>query len=252
MAKIYLINVGANLAHRGQARSPVFNDGTFVYVSFPDDGCKGRYTSEAAPFVRDPKRMRTHIDPDWKNLTYGDCCANPRARALLSVRPDNILLFWALLWRIRDRNDDVWASDQKGWYLIGALRVHHILSSRGGISHLPQTDQRRVVQNEHMNGKRVESRDFVRIFIGKPQHSARFKHAVDLGIYRNNGLLKRAILTAKGQRVMWDRSPRWNSVTRACRAVLDLSVSDDFRRAELIRRAVQNANPKLDLLADLK
>ena len=249
MSKIYLVNVGANAAHQNLARSPVFQDGSFVYVSFPDDESKGRYGATAAPFVRDPKRMRTHVDPDWKNLTYGDNCANPRARALLSVEPDDILLFWALLWRIRDRNDDVWASDRKGWYLIGALRVQHILSSREGIAHLPQADQRRVVQNGHMNGRRVESRNFVRVFLGKRKHSARFDHAVDLGIYRNDGLLKKTIRTAQGQEVMWNRSPRWNSVTRTCRAVLDLSVPKETQRAQLICSSISSANPEFDLLA---
>jgi len=198
--------------------------------------------------VRDPDRIRTHIDPDWDHLTYGDACANPRARALLSVEPGDILLFWALLWQVMDEKADVWASAEKGWYLIGALRVEFILKSGELITQLPTSVQRRVVDNEHMRGRRVESRTLVRVFIGNPKYSARFSLPVDLGIYRNDGLLRKTVRTADGQKVEWDRSPRWNSVTRTCRAVLDLSAATELRRAEIINRSVQVLNPKCDLL----
>jgi len=196
--------------------------------------------------------MRTHIDPDWDHLTYGDACANPRARALLSVEPSDILLFWALLWQVTDEQADVWASTEKGWYLIGALRVDFILESGQMITRLPNSVQRRVVHNEHMRGRRVESRTHVRVFIGSPKYSARFALPVDLGIYKNYGLLRKTVRTANGEKVQWDRSPRWNSVTRTCRAVLDLSVAAELRRAEIINRSVQMFNPKCDFLRDVQ
>src|SRR5438105_1538008 len=87
--------------------------------------------------------------------------------------------------------------------------------------HSRTTGQAPVVQNCRVSGRRVESREFVGVFLGKRKHSARFDHGVDLGIYRNGGLLKKTIRTAQGQEVMWNPSPRWNSVTRTCRAVLD-------------------------------
>src|SRR5438876_2819 len=37
MSKVYLINVGANTSHAPCARSPLFNDGKFEFVSFPCD-----------------------------------------------------------------------------------------------------------------------------------------------------------------------------------------------------------------------
>jgi hypothetical protein len=39
--------------------------------------------------------------------TYGDFCTNPRARALLSATRNDVLLFWALLWRIEKARADV-------------------------------------------------------------------------------------------------------------------------------------------------
>jgi ABC-type branched-subunit amino acid transport system substrate-binding protein len=41
MSKIFLVNVGANTSHASKARSPIFEDGTFVYVSFPLDEDNG-------------------------------------------------------------------------------------------------------------------------------------------------------------------------------------------------------------------
>jgi len=35
MSLVYIINVGANTSHTGKARSPIFGDGSWVYVSFP-------------------------------------------------------------------------------------------------------------------------------------------------------------------------------------------------------------------------
>ncbi len=71
MAKVYLVNVGANTRHSATARSPVFDDGTFVYVSFPHRGEQGQrpYPREARTFIRNVDPWETHLDPDWKNFT---------------------------------------------------------------------------------------------------------------------------------------------------------------------------------------
>jgi hypothetical protein len=37
MTAVYLINVGANTKDSRRARSPVFGDGSFIYVSFTTD-----------------------------------------------------------------------------------------------------------------------------------------------------------------------------------------------------------------------
>src|SRR6266436_5248754 len=117
-----------NVSHRHQARSPIFADGKFEFVSFPDHTNQTRYPAAVRSFVRRGIRT-THLDPDWENLTYGDCCQNPRAKALLSVETDDILLFWGLLWRIDDRRSDIWGCRHRGWYLLGALRVKLALNS---------------------------------------------------------------------------------------------------------------------------
>src|SRR5438105_8088325 len=107
MAKIYLINVGANLSHQREARSPIFPDGRFEYVSFPDPERKTVYPAYARRFVRQDVRT-THPDPDWQGRTYGDFCENRRAKALAKVMERDILLFWGLLWPISNRRANIW------------------------------------------------------------------------------------------------------------------------------------------------
>src|SRR5689334_98075 len=97
MSKVYLLNIGANTGHKAKARSPVFGDGSFKFVSYPCSQDEGRtYPAEMRPFVHGEES--THLDPDWEALTYGDYCRNPRASALRDAKENDVLLFWALLW----------------------------------------------------------------------------------------------------------------------------------------------------------
>jgi len=91
MSKIYLINVGANVGHQSEARSPIFDNGSFEFVSFPDPVRSTPYPAAVRPYLRRGVKT-THPDPDWANLTYGDFCFNQRARALLKVECGDILL----------------------------------------------------------------------------------------------------------------------------------------------------------------
>src|SRR5260370_33987033 len=96
MAKVYFINVGANTGDSMKARSPIFDNGKFRFVTFPSK--KGRsgerpYPSENCAFLHPIHNLyKTHLDPDLENLTYGDYCGNGRARALKRVKVDDILL----------------------------------------------------------------------------------------------------------------------------------------------------------------
>jgi hypothetical protein len=251
--KIYLVNVGANTADRKTARSPLFSDdNSFAFVSFSAPWCRTKYPKEAHRYISDPVRLRTHADPDWKNLTYGDNCNNPKARALLNAGDGDILLFWALLWQVADRRAEVWKTEEKRWCLIGALKVEARLESGQDIDHLSATQTRRVLQNEHIKGKRVDRRPLTRIFLGDPAFSAKFDGATDLGIYSKHSLLRRTVRTADGRRIQWNERPRWNSATRACRAILDLEDAGELRRAKMIRDRIRESNPKFNLLAGLK
>ena len=244
MAKIYLINVGANTGHSRKARSPIFSDDTWIYVSFPrtKKSEKGQpYSPETLPFVRVRPGIKTHLDPDWKGLTYGDCCKNRRARALLRVQPGDILLFWALLWKPTRDGACIFKSQDKRWYLIGALRVKHVLKSGDKATG-------RARRNAHVWGGQVEPRDGVRVFVGSRHHSRRFSKAVDWEVGRDRGLMHQVVRTKRGKQVQWDRVPRWYSVTRSCRAILDLDCRCDRKVARLLARRIGKRNAAFDLI----
>ncbi len=230
MPSIYLINVGANVGHQSQVRSPVFiEDGDrFAFLTFPHKDCTSRYLKSLHSYVKEPATSRTHLDPDWEHLTYGDNCANGRAGALRRVEVGDIFIFWALLWRIPDRTHNVFETWDRGWYLVGAMTVGHVLGPGESLSALPAEARKRALANEHIEAGRVRKADgrHDRVFVGDPRHSQLFESAVDLQVGDNFGLLRRTIFAKDGRELRWTdegKSPRWNSALRACRAVLDLS-----------------------------
>jgi hypothetical protein len=252
MPRIYLINVGANLAHQSLARSPIFSDQTFAYVSFPDEEGGQDYPETARAYRSANCPSSTHLDPDWLNLTYGDNCKNPRARALLRAAPRDILLFWALLWRHSGTGWSGWTGE-RGWFLIGAIRIEEILEAGEPVSRAKVANRDRARYNAHVSYGRVASRSnrIDRLFIGFKRFSGLFRKAVDLGIGRTDSLFRKTVFTADGRAIKWGTSPRWNSVTRSCRAVWSLDDPAESRRARLLRDAIQKKNLEFDLLAGL-
>jgi hypothetical protein len=249
MSRVYVINVGANAKDSSIARSPIFADGTFEYVSFPTNSPEEtEYSGIARAFVRDPNTYRTHADPDWVSLTYGDYCANPRARALTRVARNDVLLFWGMLWR----NIGVdWASftGERGWYLLGALRVEEILRFGRLPAGLPEESVRRALLNAHFGGGNCLDSDH-HVFIGHKGWSRRFERAVDLGVESTDGLVYRAFASANGDALTFNGKPSWNSSLRSCRAMWNLDVEVDRGRAQLVRDAIRAKN-HFDLLDGL-
>jgi hypothetical protein len=199
--------------------------------------------------MRVRERIKCHLDPDWNRLTYGDRCGNPRAKSLLKVKERDILLFWALLWKT-DHGGVVFDSGDRGWYLIGALRVEGILKSGERIDTLPRDARHRAAFNAHVVDGKVKEREGERVFVGSSdlRHSRRFATAVDLEVYRDGGLMHRVVRTADGKHVRWKESPRWNSVTRSCRAILDLENKHDSVLARYLASCIGEKNEGFDLI----
>ena len=250
MARIFLINVGANSDHYRNARSPVFEDGTFVYTPFPLDDAVGHwpYPENAWPFTNGLEWHQTHCDPDWPQLTYGDNTHNPRARALGGVEPGDTLLFWSMLC---SNSGTCWHdfTGEKGWYLIGSLYVDEILC--GGMSHrdAKPENQTRASYNAHFVTEKLPEKDLV--FIGTKAHSLLYEYAVPFvtGGFGESSLLYQAVRMSNGDRISLD-NPRWVIPVRSCRAICDLSLDDDLERATLLRDAIKAKNEGFDLLGN--
>jgi hypothetical protein len=254
MCSIYVINIGANTNHSSQARSPIFNDdGSFVYVSFcanEEERHRSPYPGEMLPFTNPHKEnLETHNDPDWRNLTYGDDCSTPRARALKNVEQSDILLFWGLLWRNSGNcwNDFV-SPLKKGWYLLGTLRVEDIIKGRKKVDEVSKSIRHRAQQNIHFSNGVLPDEEFV--FLGAKKYSQRFSKAIDLGIDDENGLVYKAFTFADGKLLCCKGEPRWYRSLRACRKMWDLSDSKQCELAEHVRDAIQKDNKSFDMLKD--
>ena len=158
-------------------------------------------------------------------------------------------MFWALLWKT-DHGSVIFDSGDRGWYLIGAQRVEHILESGERIDTLPRDTRQRVGFNAHVVDGKVKERDGERVFVGSSdlRHSRRFATAVDLEVYHDGGLMHRVVRTADGKHVRWKESPRWNSVTRSCRAILDLENRHDRVLASYLAGRISDKNEGFDLI----
>jgi hypothetical protein len=249
MTAVFLINVGANTSDSGKARSPVFRGGSFVYVPFTTKTSQGPpgYSAEALPFVRNVGQLNTHADPDWTNLTYGDKCSNFRAAALMTVADGDILLFWGLLWKNRGTN---WSgfTGQRGWYLMGALRVEEIAEPGQSLQHVSGQNRNRASQNAHFRRSTGRLPQDERVFLGAAPYSAKFAQAVDLQVHDHAGLMYQAFTSAAGNLLQRDTPPHWGSSLRSCRRMWDLAIPTERTRATLVRDAIRDRTG-FDLLA---
>lgn len=254
MSKVYLINVGANGKFSSKVRCPIFKDGSFEFVSYHDPGAQSwkPYPANVHPFIRNLADFReTHLDPDWKNLTYGDFCSNPRASALRSVAEDDILLFWALLWENRGTTWENFTK-RKSWYLIGALRVREILKPGQGPEAAKATRVARAAENAHFHlhpGQRALDEGHY-VFIGCTKRSGLFSKAIDLQVEKSDGLLYRTIRSADGKMLSRGGQPKWYTSLRSCRLVWDLERPDQRVCAEVARNAILDETG-FDLLSGL-
>jgi hypothetical protein len=261
--RIYLINVGANSSHQCRARSPLFVGerpqlpSNFLYVSFycttNSETARTEYPADCQSFLN-PRYFRevkqfAHVDPDWKNLTYGDCCDQLRGAALKNARLNDIFLFWGALYH---NSGTDWAgfTGEKGWYLFGCLRVQHKLSASSDPSLLSAHDRERALKNIHFrSGTTLRANDYV--FVGYESCSSAFGRAVDLQVTDDHGLIYKAFATADGSPLTRNGRPRWFSSLRSCRIVIDLARHDHRHHADILRQAIKKEND-FDILANLQ
>jgi hypothetical protein len=81
-----------------------------------------------------------------------------------------------------------------------------------------------------------------------PRHSRRFATPVDWEVYCDDGLMHRVVRTASDDQVRCKESPRWNSVTRSCRAILDLDDKEDRGVGSFLASRIGEKNEGFDLI----
>ena len=260
--RIYLINVGANSAHENKAKSPLFvkagikRDYNFCYVPFFATGspkvATNEYPPRCVPFLNPRHRASVarfaHVDPDWENLSYGDCCDEPRGATLKNARANDIFLFWGVLHHNTGTDWQGFEAGAKGWYLFGCLRIENVVSAKTALSLLSPEKRNRALKNIHFSRcNQLPEDDYV--FLGDPIHSKLFNSAIDLRVNDEDGLIYRAFTTANGAPLSRNGRPRWFSSLRSSRIVIDLAKQDHRSRGEILRQAIKN-EASFDILAE--
>jgi len=172
----------------------------------------------------------------------------PRGATLKNAMRDDILLFWGVLYHNEGRT---WASftGEKGWYLVGSLRIEAKISTDSDLDALSNDVRMRALSNVHFRtGKRLPQNDYV--FVGDRTQSGLFHTAVDLGVRDSIGLIYRAFTAANGQPLRCGQRPRWYSSLRSCRRILDMSQAADQERTRILRIAIERA-AGLDVFASV-
>jgi hypothetical protein len=241
MPKIYLCNVGVNASHIGKGlQSPLFNDGTFEFITIPelpplrnslsphlvryqDLKCFNQPAKPLTAYI--PPKLYdtvTHYDPEFEQFTYGDECGRtPRSAALKKVQVGDWLFFIARLARYNEQINKF--TGEVGFYLVGAIEVAEILADNGKIP--SEADLIKFGHNAHLRRAIAtvdgyNGYDGFYIFKGSAR-SQRFKYAKLFG--RNEAVY--FLRDKDGQNWQW-RDGRTDlqiigSYTRTCRCVLD-------------------------------
>jgi hypothetical protein len=255
MASIYLLNVGANAS--SVARSPVFANGSFVFVPFnvSDDLTQVRpYPEPCKEFVRPTFRDLeiAHDDPDWTNKTYGDCLIQSRSSNLRKVEAGDILLFWGRLWPHAGKGGwsgfrqaqvrKVGNNYRTGAYLIGALRVRRKV--RAKTTDLSADELRRLqvaIQYPPCY------HDVVFLGEDNPIYSGLFPKAVSLEENEcPNGLLYRCFRKEGGSEI---ERHNWMGALRSCRKVLEADTNE--RTLALARAIYSSTEGRFDILSGI-
>ena len=121
-----------------------------------------------------------HLDPDFENLTYGDC--TPRGNPIRRLQQGDFLAFYASLMPIKPPYKLVYALI--GFYEIAEIAV------------CDQVPEQRWRENAHT--RRNDHGDDV-IVRAKPEKSGRLKRCLPIGEYRNRSYrVRRDILDRLG------------------------------------------------------
>ena len=219
--KIYIINVGVNASHRS-LRSPIFSDGTFIFIPIPE-------TREPEcpflPLYREivdlkyiPQKFyecRVHNDPEFISFTYGDFPeTHPRSANLKYLSKGDYLFFLARLVSY-DKGKFL---DKSGFYLIGFFEIEKILRN---ITRKPSEKYLRLFgRNAHIKRGLWKPTAYAGSWVFKGSKNSRlFKYAVPF----TRELAEKIISDSKGANWEWPKNRTdlqvIGSYFRSCRRI---------------------------------
>jgi len=224
--KIFIINVGVNSRH-GALRSPIFKDGTFLFIPIPETR---EPQCPLLPTYRElvgpanlkyiPQRfydVRVHNDPEFESFTYGDFPEDhPRAANLKKISRGDYLFFLANLTSY-DCNKEKFLN-RKGFYLIGFFEIEKVLRN---VNEKPSLEDLKIFgNNAHIKRRLWKVEAFGRSWIFKGSKNSRlFKYAVPFA----KAIAEKLLLYSKGENWEWPNnrgeSQIIGSYFRSCRII---------------------------------
>ncbi len=231
------MNVGVNTKH-GSLRSPRFVDGSFEFVTIPDeevDECPRAVRYGEFPTVTGirPERFvpekflnhRSHYDPEFATPTYGDVPRKkPRALNLLKVAQGDTLVFYA---RLVDWDNGRFLRSQAGMYFVGYIIVSTI--HRDLVIRPDRNVLRRISKNAHIiRAECLGDYDLFHVFEGSGE-SRRLEHALP---FSKSMVRRYRIKDANGRQIAWNNySSEVSAIGSYFRSV---RVIEDERQADAI------------------
>lgn len=210
MAKICLINVGANSAHRN-LRSALFSDGNFEFIPIPDPCLNGttqglKYSQLRAfsgmkiceLISKDYHEQCAHNDPEFDTYTYGDYpTCHARAANLKRLAKGDYIFFFARLVSWHGGK----FSDEARFAIIGYLEVEKIFKNI--TKKPPKHEFFEIANNAHVIRGEVNSFFYDGFWVFKgSQKSMRFNRAVT---FDKQLITECGIKDVKGAEIEWDR-----------------------------------------------
>lgn len=236
--KVVLVRVGID-SGSGGIQGPLFENGTFEFVSIPDGhgldertygNSTGRTGKPFSEYFTASRRavmasQSMHVDPEWKTFSYGD--PTPPKAVLRHLRAGDLLVFYCGLQRWNEATG--WdTSCRPGLYLTGYFQV-----ALAGLAteFAPNVLRREFAENFHVRHRAVfkAQKDRLVLIKGDVEKSRFFQKAHRIsaeGTDKKGGSLK--VLSSEAQqvfggfegRIAIQRStPRWVSPEFVARAV---------------------------------
>ncbi|OLS16658.1 MAG: hypothetical protein HeimC3_52420 [Candidatus Heimdallarchaeota archaeon LC_3] len=156
MEKIALVNVGSNEDNIG--RSPIFEDGTFVYLPIPEIFDEENYdVSFRFPKYSDLGLEEfsevdgyVHYDPNFEDKTYGHVNRGFGYETILSsLTEGDILCFYATLsFKGHSEKKLDWIHPKWGTYIIGLFEIKGVYTKEEFIN-LPYEERFQFIFNPH-------------------------------------------------------------------------------------------------------
>lgn len=154
-----------------------------------------------------------HVDPDWENLTYGDCCDEPRAATLKNARVNDFVV-----------NQPYLNAETSG---CRTCTEEHPFprAEQFAFQRLCLCGQSFIIVCIHEGGG----------FAGQQRQRSNLQ----------------SVHYGRWQSIDRNGRPRWSSSLRSCRIVIDLAKHDHRNRAEIVQQAVKEEN-NFDILTNIQ